>query len=133
MFYNILTVQNPIAFCQTTYLGRLFRREASHIPTHILTAWYDHPCKFGCPLLTNKKIMVRNIQLVIPGVDGFGALYTWEFHAIDTQHWHALLNTLKHPSFELPEDQPNTSHEDRNPPPGLRTKTPPTPAPPIHL
>ena len=102
MFYNILTVQNLMSFRQITYLGKLLRREASHIPTHLLTAWCNHPCKVGRPLLTNKQSMVSNIQLVIPVVDRSGALSAWGFHALDTQHWHALLNTLKHPLFDPP-------------------------------
>ena len=73
MLYNIPTVQNQIAFRQITYLGKLFQHEASHIPTRLLTAWCDHPCKVGRPLLTNKQSMVRNIRLVIPGVDGSGS------------------------------------------------------------
>ena len=132
MFYIIPTVQNQIAFRQLTYLGKLFRREASHIPTCLLTVWCDHPRKVGPPVLTNKQSMVRNIQLVITGVDGSGALYAWVFHALDTQNWHALLNTLKHPSFRPPEDKPNTSHEDRNPLPAYARKPlpqlPPSPS-----
>ena len=77
MIYNIPTVQNQIAFCQLTYLGKIFHRKASHIPTPLLTEWCDHPRKLGHPLLTNKKIVVRNIQLVILGIDGSGALSAW--------------------------------------------------------
>ena len=86
MFYNIPRVQNQIAFLHLNYLGKLLRREASHITTFLLTAWCDHPCKFGRPLLTNRKSMVRNILLVIPDVDGSGALSAWGFHDLDTQH-----------------------------------------------
>ena len=117
MLYNIPTVQNQIAFRQITYLGKLFQHEASHIPTRLLTAWLGHPRKVGHHLLTNKQNMASNIRLVIPGVDRSGALSAWGFHALDTQHWHSKMNNLKHPSFEPPEDQPNTSHEDRDPPP----------------
>ena len=60
-FYNILTIKNKIAFRKLTYLGKIFYREASHIPTRILTAWCDHPRKVGRPLLTNKQSIVRNI------------------------------------------------------------------------
>ena len=101
-FYNIPTIKNQISLCQLNYLGNIFRREYSHIPTRLLTVWSDHPCKVGRPILTNKKCMVRNIQLVITNVDAHGALSTWGYHALDTQHWNDLLNTLKHPSFKPP-------------------------------
>ena len=68
MFYNTPTVQNQIAFCQLTYLDKLFLRKTYQIPTRLLTAWCEHPRKVGRPLLTNKQIMVRNIQLVTPGI-----------------------------------------------------------------
>ena len=76
-FYNIPTIKNQIAFRQLTYLGKIFRQEASHIPTRMLTAWCDHPCKVGRPLLTNKQSIVRNIQLVLPEVDRTGLLSKW--------------------------------------------------------
>ena len=40
--------------------------------------------------------MVRNIQIVIPEIDGTGLLSKWVFHAMDAQHWNDLMNTLKH-------------------------------------
>ena len=86
IFYNIPTVQNHIAFYQITYPGKIFRRDSSHILTCLLTARCDHPRKVGRPLLTNKQRMVGNIRLVITGVEGSEALYSWGFHAPDTQH-----------------------------------------------
>ena len=86
IFYNISMVQNQIAFFQITYLSKLFRRKASHIPTRILTVWCNHPCKVGRLLLTNNKSMVSNIRHVILGVYGSGALSAWGVHALDTQH-----------------------------------------------
>ena len=66
MFFNILTIRNQIAFRQLTYIGKIFRRESTHILTRLLTAWCDHPRKVGRPLLTNKQCIVRNIQIFIP-------------------------------------------------------------------
>ena len=93
-FYNIPTIKNQIALRQLTYLGKIFRREESHIPTRLLTVWCDHPCKAGRPILTNRQSMVRNIQQVILNVDAYGSMSTWVFHALDAQHWNDLLNTL---------------------------------------
>ena len=115
--YNIPTVKNQIALRQLTYLGKIFCREYSHIPTRLLTVWCDHPRKFGRPILTNNQYMVRNIQQVILNVDAYGAMSTWGFHTLDAQHWNDLLNTLRHPSFEPPENDPNTPQENYAPPP----------------
>ena len=93
-FYNIPTIKNQIAFRQLTYLDKIFRQEASHIPTRLLTAWCDHPRKVGRPLLTHKQSIVRNIQLVLPEVDRTGLLSTWGFHNLDAHHWNEFLNTL---------------------------------------
>ena len=82
MFFNIPTIRNQIAFCQLTYIGKIVRRESTHIPTRLLKAWYDHPHKVGRPLLTNKQCIVRNLQIVIPEVDDDGTLASWGFRWI---------------------------------------------------
>ena len=116
-FFNIPTIKKQIALRQLTYLGKIFCREESHIPTHLLTVWCDHQRKAGLPILTNKQSRVRNIQQVIPNVDAHGTMSTWGFHALDTQHWNDLLNTLQHPLFNPPENDPNKQQEDNVPPP----------------
>ena len=132
-FYNIPMIKKKIALRQLTYIGKIFHREESHIPTFLLTVWCDHQCKAGRPILTNKNIMVRNIQQVIPNVDAHGTISTWGFHALDTQHWNDLLNTLRHPSFNPPENNPNKPQEDNAPPrKQTRRSSIPTPPPP-HL
>ena len=108
-FFNIPTIQNQISYCQLTYIRKIFRRESTHIPTRLLTAWCDHPRKVGRQLLTNKQCIVRNIQIVIPEVDDNGTLASWGFHALDTSFWNTLLRTLKHPGNDPPESPPNTS------------------------
>ena len=75
-------IKKQIALQQLTYLGKIFRREESHIPTRLLTVWCDHQHKAGRPILTNKQSMVRNIQQVIPNVDAHG-----EFPPGDFTHW----------------------------------------------
>ena len=125
-FYNVSTIKNYIAFWQITYLGKIFCREASHIPTWLLTAWCDHPRKVVRPLLTNKQSVVMNIQLVLPEVDGISLLSKWVFHALDAQHWNNLLKTLKHSSYESLEDSPNN----QEPPPPTSTRSPPSSTPP---
>ena len=101
---------------QLTYLGKIIRREELHIPTHLLTVWCYHQRKAGRPILTNKQSMVRNIQQVIPNVDAHGTMSTWGFHALDTQHWNELLNTLRHPSFNPPENTNSPTNSMVRPP-----------------
>ena len=101
-FYNIPTIKNQISLRQLTCLGKIFCQEYSRIPTLLLTVWCDHPCEVGWPILTNKQCMVRNIRQVISYVEANGALSTWRFHALESQNWNDLLNTIKHPSFEPP-------------------------------
>ena len=64
--FNIPTIKKQISLQQLTYLGNIFRREELHIPIRLLMVWCDHQRKVGRTILTNKQIMVRNIQQVIP-------------------------------------------------------------------
>ena len=65
---------------------------------------------------------------MIPNVDAHGAMSSWGFHALDTQHWNDLLNTIRHPSFDPPENDPNKPQENYAPPPKqTRISSPPTP------
>ena len=107
MFYNIPCVSNQVAFRQLTYIGKILCREKSHVPTRFLTTWCDNPRKRGGQLLTDKDRLVRNLRLIIPGVDNAGSVSTWGFHAIDVKHWFLLLSTLKHPSNTMPDLPPN--------------------------
>ena len=124
VFYNIPCIRNQIAFRQLSYIGKIFRRDGSHLPTRLLMAWYNHPRKRGRPLLTNKMSLVRNLQLVIPEVDDAGSLASWGFHALDTGHWNDLLATLKHPANTTPDGPPNMQEADAeaNVPPPLEPK-----------
>ena len=114
LFFNILTIRNHIAFCQLTYIGEIVRRESTHIPTHLLTAWCDHPRKVGRPLLTNKQCIVRNLQFVIPELNKNGTLASWGFHVLDFSFWNTLLRTMKHPVNDPTESPPNTSFPQTN-------------------
>ena len=133
-FYNIPRIKKQIALRQLTYLGKIFRREELHIPTHLLILWCDHQRKSGRPILTNKQSMVKNIQQVIPSVDSHGTISTWGFHAPGTQHSNDLLNNLRHPPFNPPENDPNKPQEDNAPPPKQTRRssitTPPPTQPP---
>ena len=132
-FFNIPTIRNQIAFRQLNYIGKIFRRESTHIPTSLLTAWYNHPRKVGRSLLTNKQCIVRNLQIFIPEVDDNGTLASWVFHALDTSFWNTLLRTLEHSGNDPPESPPNTSFPQTNSSPPASPREPPSPeTPPYH-
>ena len=129
-FYNIPCIRNQVAFRQLSYVGKIFRRKGTHLPTRLLTTWCGHPRKRGRPLLTHKMSLVRNLRLVIPEVDKGGALSRWGFHALDTGHWHDLLATLKHPANTTPDGPPDMSDGDADTPPFSNTELPPPSPPP---
>ena len=86
------------------------------------------------PLLTHKMSLVRNLGLIIPEVYKGGALSSWGFHALDTDHWHDLLATLKHPENTTPDVPPDKSDGDADTHPFSNTELPPPspPPPPSH-
>ena len=53
--------------------------------------------------MTKKDSLVRNLWLIIPGVNDAGLVSTWGFHDIDATHWFLLLATLKHPANMTPD------------------------------
>ena len=127
MFYNIPCIRNQVAFWKLYYIGKIFRREESHIPTCLLTAWSNHPMKHGQPLLTNKMSLYRNLWLVIPDVDETGSLLGWGFHALDTGHWRNLLATLKYLKNTTPDVPSNIPYVNTDVPPYSNTELSPSP------
>ena len=92
--YNIPSVRNPITVRQLTCIGKMLRCEESHIPSHLLTAWYNHIRKAGRPFLTNNNCIVNNLRLIIPKVGDRGSSSLWLFHYLDSIHWYALLQMI---------------------------------------
>ena len=133
MFYNIPCVRNQFAFSQLTYVGKILCYKDSQVLTRLLTAWCDNPWKQGGQLLTNKDIFVRNLRLIIPGVDDAGSVSTWGFHAFDATHWFLLLATLKDPANTTPDHPPNKQGANRDASQSTpSTPSPPQPPPPSH-
>ena len=56
--------------------------------------------------------MVRNLRLIIPGIEDAGLVSTWGFHALNATHWFLLLATLKHPANTTPDHPPNEQEAD---------------------
>ena len=125
MYYNIPCVKNQVAFRQLTYIGKILRREGSHVPTRLLTQWCDNLRKRGVQLVMNKESIVKNSRLVLPEVDDAGSFSTWGFHALDAKYWFVLFWTLKHLSIQTPENSPDGQEND-----GEETRSDPSPLPP---
>ena len=98
IFYNIQCVRNQVAFRQLTYVGKILLRDKSNISMILLTEWCDNPRKWGGQLMTNKDSVIRNLRLIITGINGAGSVSIWGFHALDLTHWFLLLATLKQPT-----------------------------------
>ena len=125
MFYNIACVRNQVEFRQMTYIGKILCRKRCQVPMRFLTAWCNNPKKRGGQLLMNKNTLVRNLQLIIPGVNDAGYVSTWVFHDLDANHWFLLLATLKHPFARAPDHPPNKQEADRD----ASQSTPSNPSP----
>ena len=82
-FFDILNFEEQIATQQLTFIGKLARNSDNHIHTKLLTAWCNHKRRRGGVLHTNKKSIVHNLRLIIPGVDKTRALKTWAHFAIN--------------------------------------------------
>ena len=73
-FCHIPSLRNQFAKRQLTFIGKIVRNSDSQIPTRLLTAWCDHPRRRGAPLQSNKKNLVKNLQLLVPSVPNNGRL-----------------------------------------------------------
>ena len=86
-FFDITNIKKQIATRHLTFIGKLARKSDGHLPTKILTKWCNHKRRRGGVLHTNKKSIVRNLHLIIPGVDKTGALKTWAHFSLDDRYW----------------------------------------------
>ena len=96
-FYHTPTTQNQIAIRQLSFVGNIFHRKYTHLLTKLLTSQCTHKWRRGGNLAMNKKLIVRNLLIILPTTDKVGYLSTWSFHTLDKGHWRELIDTLRHP------------------------------------
>ena len=108
-FFDILNIEEQIATQQLTFIGKVTRNSDNHIPTKLLTAWCNHKRRRGGLLHTNKKLIVHNLRLIIPGVNKTGALKTWAHFAIYDRYWQHLISGLWTSSTSTPPALPPPS------------------------
>ena len=75
-FMQIPSLADQLAKRQLTFLGRIVRNRDDQLPTKLITAWCNHPCKRGGFLQDHKKNIARNVQKLIPSAakDGHGVV-----------------------------------------------------------
>ena len=135
-FYNILTIQEEIAKRQLTFIGKITRRDRTHIPTLLLTSWSENPRKRGGIRKTNRKSIVENLQLLLPDkIPNTGALNTWVHLAQDKHYWNHLLGRLGSREDSTPPrtspSPPSPNHRQPSPPASPSARPPASPPPPV--
>ena len=93
-FFDIPNIKKQIATQQLTFIRNVARNSDDHLPTKLITAWCNHKGRRGGVLHTNKKPIVHNLRLIIPGGDKTGALKTWAHFTIDDRYWQHLIPVL---------------------------------------
>ena len=93
-FFDIPNIEKKTGTRQLTFIGKMARNSDDYLPTKILTECCNHKRKLGGVLHMNKKSIVQNLHLIIPGVDKTGALKTWAHFAIDERYWRNSISGL---------------------------------------
>ena len=134
-FCRIPSLQNQIAKRQLTFIGKVVRNSDDQIPTRLLTAWCNHPRRRGAPLQSNKKSLVRNLQLIVPSVPKDGRLSSCALYALDGSYWNHLVSQLGTQPTDWEGEVPGAANYTAPPPPQgpprspPRNRAPPPPSP----
>ena len=134
-FFGILSIKQEIAKRQLLYIGKITRRENTHIPSILLSSWCNHPRRRGGTRKTNKKSVVENLQILLPEkIPSTGAFHTWIHFALNRKYWTHLLSLIgttgrlprpfNDPSFSNP-NSTRDSHRTYAAPPPRHPTTPP--------
>jgi len=90
IFFNIPDLRSLIAIRQCRFIGRVIRGPNNNPPKLLLTAWCNNKRVNGGQLTTNKKSIVKSLQLLLPnkmGNDKQGLLANWIDIARDKNLW----------------------------------------------
>ena len=99
-FCGITSFRNQITKRQLSFIGKVFHIHDSQILTQIITAWCNHPQKWGRVLQTNKKNITKNLQIIIPSAEKDGRLLSCAYCALEKSYWDSLLSQLKNKPSE---------------------------------
>ena len=67
-FFNLTTVEDLVTIQAMTYLGKLTRGPISNPATQLLKAFVNHPRPIGGVIMTNKKAMVKYLNVLLPTI-----------------------------------------------------------------
>ena len=100
--FNIPNIKKQIETRQLTFIRKVACNSDDHIPTTLLTDWCNYKRRHKCVLYTNKKSIVYNLRLIIPGLDETGALKTWAHFDLYEKYWRNLISCLGNSSILTP-------------------------------
>ena len=137
-FFNLPTAENLIAIRSMTYLGKLTRGPISNPAKQLLTAFVNNPRAIGGVIMTNKKSLVKHLNVLLPELhtestttdpttgqnttrikrNKDGDVHLWYDIAMDEDKWDEHINKLRHPGIENPpRHQRNRNRRHRRDPP----------------
>ena len=137
-FYNIPDIRAQIAIRQMSFLGKIVRGPNHHPPKLLLPAWCNHPRLPGGVLTTNKKSLVKSLQLLLPEQmqemkevknrqtgelelksvpNNNGRMNIWLDLALDEKLWDWHIEKLRQPGVDVPPPAQNNSNVPPPPPP----------------
>ena len=137
-FYNIPDIRSQIAIRQMSFLGKVVRGPDHHPPKQLISAWCNHPRLPGGVLTTNKKSLVKSLQLLLPEQmeetkqvknrqtgelelktvpNNNGRMNIWLDLALDEKIWEWHIEKLRQPGVDVPPPAQNNSNEPPPPPP----------------
>ena len=106
IFYHNTSIRNNISIRNITFIENIFRHKDIHLPTSILTSCFNHKQRRGEILMANKKLIVRNLQLILPTTYRVGSLSTWGLCVLDEIYHREIIKTLCHPYNPPPPQEP---------------------------
>ena len=125
--FNIPDIRSQIAIRQMTFIGKVARGPNSQPAKMLLSAWVDNPRLPGGVLTTNKKSIVKSLQILLPDemsetihvkdketghmiakqkLNNSGKMKLWLKVAMDTILWRWHICKLKQPGVEIPRPDP---------------------------
>jgi hypothetical protein len=125
-FFNLPTAEDLVTIRAMTYLGKLTRGPMSNPAKQLLAAFVNHPRAIGGIIMTNKKAMVKYLNILLPSIlhmettttdpiTGANTTRTrpnkdrdfhlWHNIAMDEDKWEEYINKLRHPGIEDPPRQ----------------------------
>ena len=109
----------------------MVRNSYDHLSNKLLTSWSHQKIRRVGLLHTNKKSIVHNLHLVIPGAVKNGALKTWAHVALDDKYCYHVISGLRNSSTSTTPAPPLSLFMERTRKPSTTHPIPTLPPPDI--